>query len=192
MSFQLLTLDTSAKRQMQLLAKIIDANIPLTAAGRNQASEECVEACSSLLLSIFAGETIVVVDDDGYALAEYRNIGKPQRHEDIAERFLVYIYDYQYNSDRFQRVRLRRDRQGSFADYPDPNDEWTSQDPRCKRFDPDDKKWVALALRFKRDAGTDAPIVNAADRCWLAFQPHLESAGVALEILCRIERQHTS
>ena len=174
---------------MQLLANIIDANIPLTAAGRNQASEVCVETCSSLLHSVFAGETVVVVDDGGHALAEYRNIGKPQRHEDIAERFLVYIYDYQYNSDRFQRVRLRMDKQGNFVDYPDPYDEWASQDPRCKRFDPDDKKWVALAVRFKKSTGTDAPIVNAADHCWLAFEPHLKSAGVQLEILCRDERE---
>ncbi len=177
---------------MQLLANIIDANIPLTAAGRNQASEECVETCSSLLHSVFAGETVVVVDDGGDALAEYRNIGKPQRHEDIAERFLVYIYDYQYNSDRFQRVRLRMDKQGNFVDYPDPYDEWASQDPRCKRFDPDDKKWVALAVRFKQETAIDAPIVNAADRCWLAFEPHLEASGVKLETLCRDERQKNS
>lgn len=173
---------------MQLLANIIDANIPLTAADRNQASEVCVDTCSRLLQSIFAGEIVVVVDDDGHALAEYRNIGKPRRREDIAERFLVYVYDYQYNSDRFQRVNLRRDKRGSFVDYPDPNDEWTSQEPRCERFDPDDKKWVALALRFKKDTGRDAPIVNAADKCWLAFETQLESAGVKLEILCRDER----
>ena len=189
MSFQLLTPDTSARRQMQLLANIIDTNIPLTAAGRNQASEVCVETCSSVLQSIFVGEIAVVIDDDGLALAEYRNIGKPRRLEDIAERFLVYIYDYQYNSDRVQRVRLRTDKQGSFVDYPDPNDEWMSQDPRCERFDQDDKKWVALAVRFRKNTGTDSPIVNAADKCWLAFESRLDAAGVKLEILCRDERE---
>ncbi len=174
---------------MRLLSNIIDANVPLTAAGRNQGSENCVESCSNLLQSTFAGEIIVVVDDEGHALAEYRNIGKPQRHNDIAERFLVYVYDYQYNSERFQRVRLRTDKQGRFVDYPDVNEEWTSQDPRCKRFDPDDKKWVALAVAYRRETGEDAPIVNAADRCWLAFESRLESAGVKLEILCRDERE---
>ncbi len=173
---------------MQLPVSIIDTNIPLTAAGRNQASEECVETCSRLLQSVFAGETVVAIDDDGHALQEYQNIGKPKRLEDLAERFLVYIYDNQYNSKRFQRVHLRMDKQGGFVDYPDPGDEWTSQEPRCKTFDPDDKKWVALALRFKRETGVDAPIVNAADKCWLAFEPHLESAGVKLEVLCRDER----
>ena len=70
-------------------------------------------------------------------------------------------------------------------------DKWTNPDPddnRCKEFDPDDKKWVALAVRFRKETGDEAPIVNAADRCWLAFEPHLESAGVELETLCRDER----
>ncbi len=174
---------------MQLPVNIIDTNIPLTAAGRNRASEECVETCSRLLQSVFAGETVVAIDDDGHALEEYQNIGKPKRLEDIAERFLVYIYDNQYNSKRFQRVHLRMDKQGGFVDYPDPDDEWTSQEPRCKTFDPDDKKWVALAVRFKKDTGTDAPIVNAADKCWLAFESQLEAAGVKLEILCLDERK---
>jgi hypothetical protein len=174
---------------LQLLAKIIDANVPLTAAGRSQASEECVETCFCLLQSILAGETVLVVDDAGHALAEYRNIGKPKRHGDVAERFLVHIYNHLYNSDRFQRVGLRTDKQGNFLDYPDPDDEWTSQDPRCERFDPDDKKWVALAVRFKQETGKEAPIVNAADRCWLAFETHLEAVGVKLETLCRDERE---
>ena len=72
--------------------------------------------------------------------------------------------------------------------YPDNKNMWTSDVPRCERFDPDDKKWVALAVCYKRETGEDAPIVNAADRCWLAFESHLESAGVTLEILCRDER----
>ncbi len=84
------------------------------------------------------------------------------------------------------------DELGNYQDYPDNEGNWTTEVPRCERFDPDDKKWVALAVRFKKEMGTDAPIVNAADRCWLAFEPQLEAAGVKLECLCRDEREAAS
>ena len=78
---------------------------------------------------------------------------------------------------------------GSFWTTLTVEGNWTTEIPRCERFDPDDKKWVALAIRFKKDTDEEAPIVNAADRCWLAFEPHLEAAGVTLEVLCRDERE---
>ena len=83
---------------------------------------------------------------------------------------------------------IPKDSVGRFNDYPDNDGNWSTEVPRCERFDPDDKKWVALVVQFKRITGIDAPIVNAADRCWLAFESHLESAGVKLEVLCRDER----
>ena len=86
-------------------------------------------------------------------------------------------------------MSIEMDEQGYFRDYPDNDGNWTSAVPRCERFDPDDKKWVALALAYRRETGVDAPIVNAADKCWLAFESHLETVGVKLEILCRDERE---
>ena len=91
--------------------------------------------------------------------------------------------------DRVLSLQLQLDEVGNYEDYPDDKDRWSTEIPRCERFDPDDKKWVALAVRFKAETGIDAPIVNAADRCWLAFEPHLEASGVKLETLCREERQ---
>ena len=101
----------------------------------------------------------------------------------------MYLLLNRHHHARVRNLSLAIDNYGRYEDYPDSHDIWTSSIKRCERFDPDDKKWVALAIRFKKDTNGEAPIVNAADRCWLAFESHLESAGVKLEILCRDERE---
>lgn len=101
---------------------------------------------------------------------------------------MIHALTNQFFEKRVIRIKLDKNAFGQFADFPDNDDIWTTNDRRCQRFDPDDKKWVALALRFKKEMRIAAPIVNAADKCWIAFEPQLSSAGLELEFLCRDER----
>ena len=184
-----MTQGCNGNNRSQMVHKIIDTNVPLTAAGRNfQATDTCVLSCGETISRIQKGEIAIVVDKDNKAIAEYRNNMYPDPKGTPAGQFLMYLLMNRNHPRRVKSLSLRTDAQGQFEDYPDKDDNWTTTDSRCKQFDTDDKKWVALALRFKRDTGVDAPIVNAADRCWLAFESHLESAGVKLESLCRDER----
>lgn len=181
--------DCNENKRLQMVHKIIDTNVPLTAAGRNpQATDTCVLSCGETINQFLKGETVIVVDTDDNAISEYRNNMYPDPRGTHAGRFLMYLLMNRNHSHRVKSLSLVTDENGRFEDYPDNEDKWTTSDVRCKRFDPDDKKWVALALRFKSEMGTDAPIVNAADRCWIAFEAQLKSAGVALELLCRDER----
>lgn len=176
-------------KRLQMVHKIIDTNVPLTAAGRNpQATETCVLSCGETVNQILKGETVIVVDADDNAIAEYRNNMYPDPKGTPAGQFLMYLLMNRNHPHRVKSLSLVTDVNGRFEDYPDNEDKWTTTDIRCKRFDPDDKKWVALALRFKSEMSTDAPIVNAADRCWIAFEEQLKSVGLALEMLCRDER----
>lgn len=169
--------------------KIVDTNVPLTAAGINkEASERCEVNCWEVISQIIKGEFVVVVDEEERAISEYRNNMYPDPKGTPAGQFLMYLLVNRRRPDRVHSLKLHLDEDGNYLDYPDNDDTWTSDVPRCERFDPDDKKWVALAQCFKKEIGTDVPIVNAADRCWLAFEPHLESASVTLEVLCRDER----
>ena len=170
--------------------KIVDTNVPLTAAGTNDiASDTCQHRCVQFVDRVLKGEIKVVIDEDNEILFEYgKNVSVLNRSEDIAGQFLIHLYNHQFNSAFVQRLMLEKNAANQYADYPDNEDKWTTNDIRCKRFDPDDKKWVALALRFKSETGSDAPIVNAADRCWIAFAAQLQSVGLALETLCRDER----
>ena len=170
--------------------RIVDTNVPLTAAGTNDvASDTCQQRCVQFIDGVLKGEIKVVIDEDNEILFEYgKNVPVLNRSEDLAGQFLIHLYNHQFNSAFVQRLTLEKNAFGQYADYPDNEDNWTTNDVRCKRFDPDDKKWVALALRFKSETGSDAPIVNAADRCWIAFAAQLKSVGAALETLCRDER----
>ena len=154
-----------------------------------QASVECEATCAKLINDIIRGDIVPCIDAAGHALAEYRNNMYPNPSDGLAGRFLMFLLLNKHNSERVFQVALRLNNNGSFIDYPDPDDTWTSDDPRCLRFHQDDKKWVALAIRFNKDTDLDAPIVNAADRGWLAFEPQLQAAGVKLETLCRPERE---
>ena len=172
-----------------MIAKIIDTNVPLTAAGLNSnASKRCQLSCVSILEAVLSGLVTVVIDSEGECLREYNRRIYPDFKGSLAEQFMLYMLQYHTVARRVRSLDLERDKTGEYSDYPDNDDTWTTDVNRCERFDPDDKKWVALAVRFKKDTGADAPIVNAADRCWLAFEPHLESVDVKLEVLCRDER----
>ncbi len=181
--------DCSGSKRLQMIHKIIDTNVPLTAAGRNpQATSVCVLNCGEIISRILKGEIVVVVDVNDSAIAEYRNNMYPDPNGTPAGQFLMYLLTNKNRSRRVKSVSLALDENGQFEDYPDSGDTWTTGDVRCKRFDLDDKKWVALARRFRLETQANAPIVNAADQCWIAFEPQLESAGVKLETLCRDER----
>ncbi len=153
-----------------------------------EASERCKDTCGQVFNDIIKGDIVIVLDDDEGAISEYRNNMYPDPRGTRAGQFLMYVLLNRHRPSRVRTVAIEMDEQGNYQDYPDSDDTWTTDVNRCERFDPDDKKWVALAVRFKKDTGADAPIVNAADRCWLAFEPNLESAGVKLEALCRDER----
>lgn len=172
-----------------MCCQIVDTNVALTADGANSlASKVCQRSCISVIRRVLSGEIAFVIDENNEVLREYRKNIYPDYKGSLAEQFMIHALTYQFFEGRVKRIKLEKNAADQFEDYPDNEDNWTTSDSRCKRFDPDDKKWVALALRFKSETGTDAPIVNAADRCWIAFESHLKSADVILETLCREER----
>ena len=170
--------------------RVVDTNVPLTAAGYNEvASDACRLKCIEFMEQLFRGEIVIVIDRGNEALAEYGNsVSRQQRSHDIAGRLLIHLFSNRGNNRFVREVSLERLAGNAYLDYPDNQGNWRTDDPKCKAFDEDDKKWVALALRFKQHTGLDAPIVNAADRCWLAFEPQLAAAGIKLETLCKDER----
>ena len=166
--------------------RIIDTNVPLTAGGYNHvATPRCQATCNETVQRILKRLVIVVIDEGDEVLREYANNVRPDPNGNPAEQLLMHILLNRYDEDCVLNLRLTKNAHGQFIDYPDNAGEWRTDEPRCRTFDEDDKKWVALAVRFRSDNGHDAPIANAADRCWLAFRGHLEAAGVVLDFLCQ-------
>lgn len=166
--------------------KVVDTNVPLTAAGYNNvATRNCRYKCIDFLERVFRGDVIVVIDSANAALNEYaNNLPRPLQMDNLASRFLIHIHNNRGNEQFVKEVSLTRTAAGQFLDYPDKAGSWKTDDPRCLRFDEDDKKWVALAAKFKRETDTNPPIVNAGDRCWKAFELILSFSGISVEFLC--------
>ena len=119
---------------------VIDTNVPLTAAGVNtQASEACKLTCAKVVNRILKGEVTVVLDEDDEAILEYRQKMYPDPKGTPAGRFLSYILANMHQPSRVQKVKLLKNELSQFQDYPDGDEDWTSNVRRCERFDPDDK-----------------------------------------------------
>lgn len=165
---------------------IVDTNVPLTAAGyNNAATSNCRKQCIEFIERVFRGDIIVVIDTDNDALNEYGNsLPRPLGMDNLASRFLIHLYNNRGNERFVKEVVLPKTTAGQFLDYPDNEGSWKTDEPRCRAFDENDKKWVALAAKFRKETGTNAPIANAGDRCWVAFELILSFSGISLEFLC--------
>lgn len=160
-------------------AKIVDTNVPLVAASTEKWSIDCQKACLEVIRRILRGEILLILDDAGEVLQEYRNqmYPDPNPSAGLASQFLMYVLTNQGNQDRVQRVPLPKNAEGEYAHFPN--------DPRVGGFDRSDRKWVAISVGYRHNTGLTAPIVNATDSDWLHFEAIFEELGIVIEFLCR-------
>ena len=159
---------------MSMASVVIDTNVALAADGKaEQADLQCVKRCLQELVATRNGR-LVLLDDAGLILQEYlkqKPHGFPQGPGDA---FLVWVYDNQANPMHIRVVPVTpsRDDTRGFAEFPD--------DPELMAFDPDDRKFVAVALA----SGNAPSILNATDTDWWIHRTALVRNGVRVEFLC--------
>ncbi|MFZ4828180.1 MAG: hypothetical protein ACOYLB_12580 [Phototrophicaceae bacterium] len=158
-------------------SKLIDTNVPLVAMDQER-PPDCQRACLALIKRVLAGEVRVVLDTGKHVLQEYRKNMYPDPSNGFASQFLAYLLNNEYTLERVYRVKLTQDADGRYLTFPD--------DPRLARFDPSDKKWVALAIGYHHEMGESAPIVNASDSDWLEYNSLLREHGIIIEFLCEL------
>lgn len=157
--------------------KIIDTNVPLTAIMTDDMA--CQMQCIQVVKDILNGQIIVVMDDQNAALKEYRQqmYPDPNPSAGLASQFLMYLLTYQYNVTRVYRAKVMQNAgTGAYLLYP--------LVASVQKFDPSDKKWVAIALTYQQETQKPAPIVNATDSDWLHFASAFEQLGIQIEFLC--------
>ena len=115
----------------------------------------------------------IVLDEGNRILSEYgvnlRSDGQPG----VGDAFLKWVYTYQWNSKRCDRVRITPTEDGSsFAEFP--------HDRELTGFDLSDRMFVAAA----RAHPDSPPILNAVDTDWWIFRNALGRNGVTVEFLC--------
>ncbi len=151
---------------------IIDTNVILVANRQHaDVSEACVAACAKRLNEIVVGGC-VAIDDDYRILTEYQNKTKPHEGKRAGDAFLKWLLRNNANPARCDCVALVEHTERGFESFPD--------DSRLAKFDPADRKFVAVAAAHPEKP----PIAQAADSKWLAWAPALGDHGVHVDFLC--------
>ena len=162
---------------------IVDTNVAVVANGQEespQASPNCVDTCINRLEGIVRGEEKLVLDNGWIILGEYlrnlRSTGEPG----AGDSFLRWIL--MNKDDRCDLVPITPvdGSENEFEEFPD--------DLALDGFDPDDRKFIAVALAHSEKP----PILQAVDSQWWAFRDILWENGVTVAFICEkdIQRLH--
>jgi hypothetical protein len=153
---------------------VVDTNVAVVANGRDtHAGAGCQLECVRRLRELVQ-HGVVVLDQLGLILGEYRKHLRPAGQPGVGDAFLRHLFDHRYNPRKCELVEITRipDDKRSFDEFP--NDE------ALAKFDPDDRKFVATARASVRDA----VILNATDSDWSNFEEPLARHGVVVHQLC--------
>lgn len=157
-------------------AHVVDTNVLCVAEDKSDDwPTECGLECTRFLAELRKGGCLVL-DDAQRILREYGTAlaavsrGQPS----VGQLFLRWVYQHSANEERCEIVPLTplSGDPGDFGEFP--------EDPALADFDPDDRKFVAVALASERNPD----VVEATDSDWWASREALENNGVRLRFLC--------
>ncbi|MEZ4662657.1 MAG: hypothetical protein R2911_34345 [Caldilineaceae bacterium] len=131
--------------------------------------------CARQLLEITQQHTIIL--DSGWRiLNEYKSNLNQSGQPGVGDAFCKWALTNWANPQRCELVAVTEIDDAShwrtFVEFPD--------DPELQRFDPSDRKFVAVALAH----GETPPILNAVDTDWWEHRSALSRHGVQIQFLC--------
>lgn len=151
--------------------RVVDTNIPAIANGASQVDPEVELACVLFLRSITENGRISV-DAGGRIFGEYRASLRFSGQPRPGDAFLMWVNDHHYDEVVCTRVELTELPDGNFAEFPPA--------VSLARFDPSDRKFVAVAR-----ADVDSPpIAVGIDRGWRNHEAALAAESVSLHFVC--------
>ena len=163
-----------------MMTVVVDTNVPKVANGfSEQASEDCVEICVEKLEQITTGEMKLALDDQRRIIDEYRRQLDPSGQPGFGDAFLKWVEINWTNPEWCDLVEITPvdGLEINFEEFPD--------DSRLADFDPDDRKFVAVA----RAHPDKPPILQAVDEKWRNFLDALHQNGIIVEYLCENDSQ---
>lgn len=168
-------------------AVVIDTNVILVAKGMSeQAWPECVAKCQDRLDQIIEGPEKVVIDDNWIILDEYLDY-----HEDadsttqtrVGGGFLDWFIRNHKNPEQCVQVTITPTQDGrGFEEFPD--------DPVLRNFDPDDRKFIAVAVVYENIHQQKALLLQALDSQWYGFREVFIRSGLEIEFICEENIRH--
>jgi len=158
---------------------VVDTNVPVVANGKSkQASPKCVIACVEIIHKITNSETIVI-DDQWLILNEYSNKLNQKGQPGVGDAFLKWILTNNRNPLLCEQVKITptHSHKDNFKEFPN--------DQRLKKFDPSDRKFVAVARAHREHP----PILQAVDAKWWNFREILSEHSVTVQFLCPLDHK---
>ncbi len=164
-------------------AVIVDTNVIVIANDTDDKRKDCRDRCQARIKQIRDQREKVVIDDSRRILREYEKNTHPNTKKGIGDLFVKRLLQNLGNPKICKMVNITPlARSGTdFEEFPDDN--------VLINFDPDDRKFVAVALAHKRDTGQIPTILLAIDRGWLQFMAALANHGVSIDLICEEDMQ---
>ena len=162
---------------------IVDTNVAVVAnGGFEDASHDCKQLCIDSLEEITTGKVKLALDDQRRIIEEYHKYLNPDGQPGVGDAFLKWVEINWSNPARCNLVPITpvNGLDNEFEEFPD--------DPALKDFDPDDRKFIAVAIAHCAKPA----ILQAVDSKWLDFRDALQQHGVRVELICKddIQRLH--
>ncbi|MYB93139.1 hypothetical protein F4054_18535 [Candidatus Poribacteria bacterium] len=164
-------------------AVIVDTNVIVIANDTDDKRKDCRDHCQNRIKQIRYQREKVVIDDSRRILREYDKNTHPNTKKGIGDLFVKRLLQNQKNPKVCTMVPITSlaGNGTDFEEFPDDN--------ALINFDPDDRKFIAVALAHKRDNGQVPTILLAIDRGWLQFMAALANHGVSVDLICEEDMQ---
>jgi hypothetical protein len=164
-------------------AVIVDTNVIVIANDTDDKRADCRDRCQDRLQQIIDQHEKVVIDDKWRILGEYEDNTRPNTKKGIGDLFVKRLLQNQRNPNVCTMVHITplTGNGTDFEEFP--------TDTALINFDPDDRKFIAVALAHKRDNGQVPTILLAIDRGWLQFMAALANHGVSVDLICEEDMQ---
>ena len=165
-------------------AVIVDTNVIGIANRKGEhASLDCIGHCQQRLSQIISDGEKVVVDDGWRIFGEYNRYVDTGTRKGLGDIFVKTLLQNLKNPALCEMVHITplAGNGTEFAEFP--------TDAALSKFDPDDRKFIAVACAYRQTSGQSATILLAIDRGWLDFEGALAAHEVAIDFLCERDIQ---
>ena len=159
-------------------AVIVDTNVIVIANDTDDKRADCRDRCQDRLQEIISHGETVVVDDGWRIFGEYEDNTNPNDRKGIGDLFVKRLLQNLGNPTVCTMVPITPSA-GNGTDFEEfPTDDALSD------FDPDDRKFIAVAVVYKNVHQQKALLLQAVDSQWYGFHEVLVENGLKIEFVC--------
>ena len=174
-------------------AVIVDTNVIVIANDTDDEAndtdkkrEDCRKHCQNRLKQIRDQRETVVVDNGWRIFREYEDNTHPNTRKGMGDLFVKRLLQNLANPEICKMVHITplAGNGNDFAEFP-------NDDEALSDFHKKDRKFIAVAMSYKRETGKAPPILLAIDSGWLEFTDAFTNHGVSIDLICEKEIQRT-